>query len=95
MHEADDAFLCVHLDHAAAEITVARLSDNFQVSHLVAKFELCKNLSKDAKKLFVPKPLAKGLLARSEAGQTLRSVHGMQNSANILCSLLLRLSLQI
>ena len=47
MHEADDAFLCVRLDHAAARITVARLSDNFQVSHLVAKFELCKNLSKE------------------------------------------------
>ena len=63
MYEADDAFLRGRLDHAAAEITVARLHDNFQVSHLVAKFELCQNLSKDAKKMFVPEPLAKGLLA--------------------------------
>ena len=45
MSEADDAFLHVHLDHAAAEITFAILRDNFWVSHLVAKFELCKNLS--------------------------------------------------
>ena len=29
----------------AAEITVIRLCENFWVSHLVAKFELCKNLS--------------------------------------------------
>ena len=45
MFEADDVFLHVNVDHAAAEITVARLPDNFRVSHLVAKFELCKNLS--------------------------------------------------
>ena len=29
----------------AAKITVPRLHDNFRVSHLVAKFKLCKNLS--------------------------------------------------
>ena len=46
LSEADDVFLHVHLDHAAAEITVASLHDNFWVNHLVAKFELCKNLSK-------------------------------------------------
>ena len=45
MSEVDDAFLHVHLDHTAAEIMVARLHNNFWVSHLVAKFELCKNLS--------------------------------------------------
>ena len=45
MSEADDAFLHIHLDRAAAETTVARLRDNFQVSRLVAKFKLCKNLS--------------------------------------------------
>ena len=43
--EAGDAFLRVNLDYAAAKITGTRLHDNFQVSHLVAKFELCKNLS--------------------------------------------------
>ena len=45
MSIADDAFFHVHLDHAAAKIMVTRLRDNFQVSHLVAKFELYKNLS--------------------------------------------------
>ena len=44
MSEADDTFLHVHLSHAA-KVMVARLHDNSQVSRLVAKFELCKNLS--------------------------------------------------
>ena len=43
--EADDAFLHVHLDHVAAKIMIARLRNNFLVSHLVAEFKLCKNLS--------------------------------------------------
>ena len=43
MSEADDASIppCSFRSHAA-EIMVARLHDNF---HLVAKFELSKNLS--------------------------------------------------
>ena len=45
MSEADDAFLHVHLDNAAAKIMVARLHSNFLVSHLVAKFKPGKNLS--------------------------------------------------
>ena len=45
LSEGDDAFLHVHLDHSAVEIAVAKLRNNFWVSHLVAKFELCKNLN--------------------------------------------------
>ena len=45
MSAADDAFPpCSFISHAA-EITVTRLHGNFQVSHLVAKFELRENLS--------------------------------------------------
>ena len=42
--EADDAFFHVHLDHVQLK-SVARLCDNLWVCHLVAKFELCKNLN--------------------------------------------------
>ena len=85
--------LC-YLDHAAAKIMVARLCDNFQVSHLVAKFELCKNLSKDAKKMFVSKLLAKG---HCMPGVKLDKHYAWCMACKIqliFCFLLLRLSLQ-
>ena len=44
LSEADDAFLHVHLDHVQLK-SVARLHNNLQVTRLVAKLKLCKNLS--------------------------------------------------
>ena len=44
MYEADDAFLHVHLGHVQLK-SVARLHNNLQVTRLVAKLKLCKNLS--------------------------------------------------
>ena len=86
----------------AAEITVARLCDNFCVSHLVLQNLNCARTranGKDAEKMFVPRPLAKGRCipgvgSKRWAGQTLRSMRGMRDSAHFLSSLLLRWSLQ-
>ena len=81
---------CLFRSHAA-EIMVTRLHDNFQVSHLVAKFEPLQEPELTAK---IPKTcLSKDCWLKDHAyqewvlkrwaGQTLRSMRGMQNSAHL------------
>ena len=101
MSEADDAFLHVHLDHVQPK---SQSQDYAITSGSVIWLQ---NLNcartrangKDAEKMFVPRWLAKGQCipgvgAKRSAGQTLCWMHGMQNSAHFLWSLLLRWSLQ-
>ena len=67
MSEADDAFLHVHLDHVQPK---SRLQDCAITSGSAIWLQNLKwartwTNSKDAEKMFVPRPLAKGLHTRN------------------------------
>ena len=103
MSEADDAFLNVHFHvHVQPE---SRLQD-YMITSRSAIWLLNSNCarpwanSKDAKKMFVPRVLAKGhcmpeVGSKRSAGRTLCSMRGMQHSAHFLCSFVLQWSLQV
>ena len=105
MSEADDAFLHVHLlnlDHVQPK---SRSQDYVITSRSAIWLQNlnCARTwanSKDAKKMSVPRVLAKGhcmpeVGSKRKAGQTLCSMCGMQHSGHFLCCLLLQWSLQV